>query len=247
MKYIRKLLVENLLTLLLILAGGILFFMHININRTLEDLSRSLILSTQNRIEAELDHFFGTVNSELLKISKMGEGGIMDELEVESLNQLFIPLLWNSHQISSIQIGTSEGFEYMLMRRDSLWINRRIIPSGTRDWSYWKLLETPSPALQERKTDQKNILPQTKDWFKHAMEQMGSSFWSAPYRFNTAQNAGLTVSRHFKSRNRPDVDYVVAVDVLLEDLSLFTMDLKTSENDREFVMTNDGKIVGIPP
>jgi signal transduction histidine kinase/class 3 adenylate cyclase/ActR/RegA family two-component response regulator len=246
LKQIRKLFVENLLALLLILAGGILVFMHLNINRTLEELSVSLISSTQNRTEAELNHYFETVNHELIKACKMGEMGLFDELEVESLNEVFLPLLWQSHQISSVQIGSSKGNEYMLMHRDSIWINRRIENSGGRNWSYWKGLETGNPQLIERKTDHQNVLPQNKDWFRNALQTPGQSFWSEPYRFQTAQNTGLTISRSFRSRQNPDVDYVIAVDVLLEDLSRFTMELKMSQNDREFVITPEGKMVGIP-
>ena len=246
MKQIRKLFVENLLALLLLLTGGILVFMHLNINRTLEELSVSLISSTQNRTEAELNHYFETVNAELIKACKMGERGLFDELNIEKLNEIFLPLLWQSHQISSVQIGSSEGLEYMLMHRDSVWINRRIETTGLRKWSYWQRLETANPQLIEHKEDQKNGPPQNKDWFLHAQQTPGQSYWSEPYRFNTAQNTGLTISRSFRSRQNPEVDYVIAVDVLLEDLSRFTMDLKMSQNDREFVITPEGKMVGIP-
>ena len=220
--------------------------MHINIKQTLQELSSSLISSTQNRTEAELDHFFGTVNAELLKACKMGESGLMDDLQIASLNDIFVPLLWQSQQISSVQIGNSEGIEYMLMRRDSLWINRRIEASGSRKWTHWRGLETASPQLEESTEDQKNIGPQAKDWYLRALQQPDMAYWSAPYRFNTAQNTGLTISRTFRSRKRPELTYVIALDVLLQDVSRFTMDLKMSENDREFIITDAGKMVGIP-
>ncbi|MEO0474231.1 MAG: ATP-binding protein, partial [Bacteroidota bacterium] len=220
--------------------------MHLNINRTLRELSRSLISSTKNRTEAELNHFFESVDDELLKACKMGESGIMDALDIATLNQLFVPLLWQSQQISSIQIASSEGIEYMLMRRDKIWINRRIDGNGTRNWTHWQGLEAAAPQLLENRQDQNKVPPQEKDWYQGAIQQEGEASWSSPYHFKTAQNTGMTVSRRFRSRKRPDLDFVIAVDVLLEDVSRFTMSMKSRENDQEFVITPDGLLVGIP-
>ena len=246
MKKVLNIIFGNSFALLLLLAGGILIFMHVNIDKTLEDLSRSLIRSTQERTDDGLTDFFGAVENELIKLSKMGEMGVFDELEIEQLNKIFVPLLWNSHPISSVQVANSRGHEYMLMHKDSSWLNRKISPGTPRKWSEWKDLEKENPVLIERREDHKDIPPQTKDWFERALSTNGNPYWSAPYQFKTAQKAGLTVSMSFSSRKDTTIQYVIAVDVLLADLSRFAMNLRMSENDHEFVLTPQGELVGIP-
>ena len=245
-KKVFNIIFGNSFTLLLILAGGILIYMHVNIDETLEDLSRSLIRSTQERTDDGLSDFFGTVENELMKLSKMGEMGVFDELDLEELNRIFVPLLWQSNQISSVQVANSLGHEYMLMHRDSSWLNRKISPDNPRRWAEWLHLETPEPVLVARREDNRNLPPQEKDWFKRAVSQHGKPYWTAPYQFRTAEKAGLTVSIAFPSPQNKEIVNVIAVDVLLADLSRFTMGLRMSENEHVFVVTSQGELVGIP-
>lgn len=245
MKKLQKLLLRQVYPLVLVAAGFILLVMYITVHNTLEDLSQSLIRRTQDRTELELNNFFGAVKGELVKAAKMGEMGAFDELGLEALNREFIPLLWHSHQISSVQIANDRGEEWMLMRKDSVWVNRIIRPDKPRVWTVWKDLETADPILLETYQDNKNAPPQEKDWFIGAM-QNGDPDWMAPYRFKTAEKAGLTVSMPFQSRQLGGVNFVIAVDVFLADISRLTMGLEVSPNGREFVLTNDGLMVGLP-
>ncbi|MDB4285793.1 response regulator [bacterium] len=248
MRKFRDLIFQNSLTLLLIAAGMVLMVMHLNIHRTLSDLSASVISQAQDRTQSELNHFFESVQEELLIYSSMGQAGMFDSITVNRLNQVFVPVLSLEEHFSSVQIANDQGMEYMLMHRDSVWINRIISPGNGRQWSYWKALDSANPILINRKTDYKLTRPHKKGWFIDAydLEPGEVCYWSKPYHFRTANSTGLTVSTSFSSRSQPGAKFVVALDVLLRDISRFTMGLKLGQNGRQFVMDKEGNMLGLP-
>ncbi|MEL6671361.1 MAG: ATP-binding protein [Bacteroidota bacterium] len=248
MKKLRPFFLQQALTLVLIVAGVILVVMHVSISNTLKDLSQSLITRSQDRTELELNGFFQDVKQELEKTARQGELGMFDELSIEALNPHFIPLLSLSPQISSVQIANDQGQEYMLMHKDSVWINRMIQRNKNRNWIMWQNLDQEHPKVISAYEDENSFLIEEKDWFKIAIEENpeGELQWMRPYRFKTASKSGLTVSVPFQSANQPGITYVIAVDVLLSDISRFTMGLEGSLHERKFVITDEGKTIGLP-
>ncbi len=68
--------------------------------------------------------------------------------------------------------------------------------------------------------------------------------WTDPYVFHTTRQTGITASTMYDGGD--GMNYVIAVDVLLEDISAFTMKLEPSERGMAFIVSDKRQVIGLP-
>lgn len=253
---IRRSLSTNLLAVILLLSGAIMAATFFGSKRTVFALTEAIISRTIDVTEGRLQQFFQPVVNELQLMSEWGTEGLLDVDQPRALNRLLVPVLRGHPQVSSVVIADARGHEYMLLHTPSQWLNRQTRRDtwGSRTrWLAWTDAQ-PEPHVYWKPLDYD---PRQRPWYLGALQQrqrLGTAapvsgavqlvHWTRPYTFYTVQQPGMTASISYVSADGKD--HVIGFDVLLEDLSKFTSGLNVSEHGKVVVLTDDGRVIGLP-
>ncbi len=243
---IRGTLLRALALLVLLLGGGLLTLQLLSARGAVQELSASLIRATAERVETELDGFFGPVRTQLAILGRWGESGLLQVEDADSMARLLAPLLERHLPLSSLMVADERGREYMLLHTREGWLSRQtgLEDAGDRSrelrWSDTD--RTPRETWKALDYD-----PRQRPWFRGAAPATEPSHihWTAPYVFFTAREPGITASIGRRAAKDGTVR-VVAVDVLLRDVSDFTTGLEVSPRGRALVLDEDGRVIGLP-
>ena len=253
---IRRSLLTNLLLIIVFLSSAIFVTTTWGIRHTLETLSRLLIRQTTDYTESELNRFFNPLTRQLRMAARWGQQGLLDISDPPALNKLFMPLIETYPQISSVLLAAETGREYLLLRTGDLWLNRE---TRTAEWGGKSRLTRWDPATQHAEVawEHLNYDPHERPWYQgaiHSQKQRTTSpeqnpaysiHWTRPYIFFTTREPGITVSLAFKGAD--GITRVIAYDLLLSDITQFTMGLKMSENGQVVVLSDDDfRVIGLP-
>jgi serine phosphatase RsbU (regulator of sigma subunit) len=249
MKRLSDAILKNFVYLMLVGSGGILAFMLINLSTTVDHLSQSMIQRSIDRTKVELDGFFSPVISNIKIAQERGQTGTYDTLNFNQLNRLFMPMVNNTPQVSSMLIGDTDGNEYMLLNLgEDIWRNRLTINGSAEKRSTelkWWYNGPGTDSLMQVWEKDKDYDPRSRPWFQGAIENQSITdpHWTDPYTFFTTKDPGITVAYKWQSTNTTKV---IAFDLLLTDISRFTTAMDVSENGKAFVLTSDLKVLGLP-
>jgi len=182
----------------------------------------------------------------LLTFRDWGLNGILTADDHVSLNRILTPFLQQRSTVSSAHIATESGREILLLKAGNrIWKNRitDVANKGTQQrWLEWS--DNRQPVKEEIK--EQDYDPRKRPWFKGAMSsQPGQIFWSAPYIFQTTGEPGITLSIRW-THEKTGQSMVVALDLLLFDLTQFTNQLTHAEHGYAALLTDDGKVLGLP-
>jgi|GEM_PF-1882662 len=214
-------------------------------------LARMLIASAADGIEAELHRLFEPVRGALRGTKSIVEAGRLDTDDPALLAEYFVPMIEGYPVISAVMRADETGREFLLMREDDGWMTRTTIPGEpTR---FQKL--SPSGAELERWEETLAYDSKTRPWYvgaaalrdahsKGDLSAEDAIAWTEPYTFFTRQEPGITASLPVSSP--AGRRFVVAVDVLLSDLSTYTMNMADSELGKVFIVADDDRLVALP-
>ena len=239
----RSSLLRNLILLILLLSSATLTISYFGAQRAMRFLCKDLVVSRTERLESELRRFFEPVPLQLALIEDWVQQGLLEDFEPATLNPLLAPILAKSTHISSINAGDAEGNGQMLLRTGDTWTNRSVTPGTPARFRQGKIHGTP---LKEWK-ESVDYDPRTRPWYQLAMSQPPGEdevVWTEPYTFFTTREPGITASVR---AHRPGAkEIVLAVDVLLKDISAMTQSLEISPKGFAFVIDHQGQLVGLP-
>ncbi len=235
-----------LLLLLTLVLSGLTIYQALQAK---ESLFRAWMTELSYKKRVEFKRFVEPVVTNL-RIA--GEWGAENELNLEKsdqINRYFIPTLKNIPQIHALIIADSGGQEYYLQRDGEGWQSR------SRDPLRWpgKLLRhswSGGNSVGEGRFAESDHDPLQRSWFKGALAGAGSQkiFWTAPYRFFSNGQIGLTASLSIPARESGEVGrsrkYVIAFDVLLCDLLAWTSELELGSEGRAFMISDEGRVLG---
>jgi serine phosphatase RsbU (regulator of sigma subunit) len=237
----RKLLTGLIVTIGL-LSGTLLLISFSGARQAVQLLSSDVIEQTTSEMEARLEQFLGPPRRGLSVVRAWVEDGLLPLESPLQVNRMLMPMMREFPQISTIVLADAHGRETMLLRRGDTWVNRHSHPQlwGSRArWMTWRDGGEVTEAWRETGYDAR-----TRPWFQGAMAAPGRNHWTRPYEFFTVREPGVTVAQAF-----PVADgeiRVLAFDLLLRDISGFTMTLTAGRNGRVFVLTDDDRVVGLP-
>jgi serine phosphatase RsbU (regulator of sigma subunit) len=246
----ESLVVKNILLFVTPVSIAILIFMLFNLSQTVEHLSQSIIQNTTTETVKQLEHFFDPATGSLKVAQEWGESAMLEDLAPEALNRQFIPVLSNYPQISSMLIANTRGEEYMLLREDSTWLNRIVSygNTGQRIMRYrWQSDGSGTARCNDSFPDTRVYDPRERPWFKGGLNASGREMaWTQPYIFFTTKDPGITVSMKWQSKTEPGLNYVIAFDIMLIDISDYTSKLEISRNGKAFILSEEGLLIGLP-
>ena len=229
----------------------ILSIIIFDMNKIVKHLAVEYIDVTIAKYDLRLKDYFEPVFTSLKIIRDMSEGGIYNNLCPENLNPKFIPIIENINQITNISVASSDGTEYILYKKDSLWNNRYttntngVIEVKHQIWSYTNSLIGTKIEEWVDVNDTTNN-PVDKKWFQEIICTEGDTYtWSEPYKFKLHNKPGLSISAKWEDKHN-NTTKVLSFDVLLSIVSKFTTNLTVNKTGKTFIFYEDYSIIGLP-
>jgi serine phosphatase RsbU (regulator of sigma subunit) len=246
---IRRSLLTNLVAIVLVLGVAILAMTFVGSRRTLRRFSQSLIDQTLSRVVIQLDSFFDPVVRQLQTLEAWSRNGLLDLDDPADLNARLSGFMQEYPWVTSCMVADDRGREHMVLRQGDRWRNRQLVQdenTGRAQWLEWTAAEA-EPVETEEILDYD---PRVRPWYRSAVSRLESSpsgsarvHWTEPYTFFTTKDPGITVSI---AHATGDGVRVIGLDVLLMDISRFTREIDVHERGTAFVLTEDGRIIGLP-
>src|SRR4029077_4166355 len=246
-------LLGNLALVIVLLSGAIMALTFIGSRATVERLSGVILRETIGQTEGELRHFFEPVIRDLGVMRAWGESGLLDREDAGAMNRLLVPVLRPDRQLSAVMVADERGREHIVFHFGEAWSSRqtrRDVWGDRAAWIEWTDAR-PAPVASWRASGH---APRPRPWYQGAVSaragaggQAGAAelvYWTEPYSFYTAKAPGMTAALAFPERNGRLS--VVGVDLLLTDVSTFTTRLRVGEHGAVMVLTDGGRVIGLP-
>lgn len=222
-------------------------YIYINLNKTVEEFAYSLLYDKMEQTRSKLDNFFDPVKSNMSITYRRASNNTFERYSLEQLDQHFLPLLEDCVPVSSMMLARSDGKEFMMLDLDSIVVNR--VCSNQNDTLKSTMYEWDKVDhklhLKRKYIEDQGYDCRKRPWFKAAInDEKERAQWTDPYTFFITKDPGITVSRRWTDSN--NVHHVVAFDLMLWDISRYTTNLQIKEHGSVFVLTEDGRVLGLP-
>ena len=253
---IRCSLLGNLSLVIVLLSSAIMATTFYGAQQAVRKLSQSFIGQTIEQTEERLQRFFDPVVRGLLLARTWGMASLLDTDNPSALNGLLVPLMQQYPQVSSLLVADSRGHEHMILHLSNIWKNRqtrRDLWGNRTRWFEWTDAK-PRPVMSWKILDYD---PRVRPWYQGAVRTRRTKqdspsspepsqlvHWTKPYTFFTTKDPGITASVTFDLDD--NLEHVIGFDVLLRDISTFTTSLHVREHGLVFILTDDGRVIGLP-
>ncbi|MGE0875455.1 MAG: response regulator [Burkholderiales bacterium] len=211
-----------------------------------ERLSRHEMGRAAGEVEADIRALTGRIERTLVTAREWGANNRISLLDHDDFTRLMAPVLANHPQVLTVLFAAEDG-RAMFMGRDEAggWLTRLMDPARTKRQRW--LRYNAAGGLVGDDAVQSDYDPRTRPWFKGAMAMASDSdlHWTDAYIFNRTQQPGITAAARWRDHDT-GVRYVIAVDVLLLEVSRFTSQVLLGEHGRAAVLTQDGRVLGAP-
>jgi len=237
--------------IVLSVAVVVLFGMLVNMSNTAESLAKSLIDKTTGEVNDQMNNYFNRLKENLAATKQLCDQGILEVSETKDLNSYYLPVFNTYKEINTIVVANQEGNEYSVIREDSTWLSNFVFESKDSGMvikrKLWKGNLFDKEVIKEWIDYNAKYDPRTRPWFIGAMqtEYPEEPWWTDPYVFYTHHIPGITASMRSYCPHT-GITNVIQYDILLSDISEFTISERVSENSKTFVLTNDFKVIGLP-
>jgi len=190
----------------------------------------------------------GTIEKMLKVAVNFADNSVLTPSSFEENNNFAIPFLNSFSRLKTFVIADVNGNEYAITKEDGTWLSSvNILDNGNiyEKKDRWKIFNNKVDTIDKWITAPNEYDPRRRPWFQMALgnEIQHQVNWTNPYVFHTQMMPGITVS--VKSTKQSPVA-VVGLDILLTDMSDFTMNFSEDNSSKAFILTNDLKILGVP-
>ena len=185
---------------------------------------------------------FGYVEEALRINRERMRAGDQDFSDFRRFNERFSPLLRQNDWISSALYADDEGREILLLERDNdAWTNRLSGLPGANGRSRYLDLQGTNVTREEWRDI--GYDPRQRPWYAGALKLTNERevHWTHPYTFFTTREPGITASLRWHDEGGRV--RVLAIDVLLRDLSAITSEIGAGIKGHVAVLTEDGRLL----
>ena len=220
-------------------------FHFLLVRPALSELIEKHFQTSSDAARDKLWRVFGYVE-EALRVNRerMRVGGF-DFGDYRQFNTRFAPLLRQNAWISSALYADDEGREILLLERgNDAWTNRLSGLPGANGRSRYLDLQGTEVTREEWRDI--GYDPRQRPWYAGALKLRNERevHWTHPYTFFTTREPGITASLRWQAEDGHV--RVLAIDVLLRDLSAITAEIGIDTNGKVAVMTDDGRLLAAP-
>lgn len=241
-----------LASLILLLSAALLLVSYVAGQRIAEDLGSRYLEKTRDVVSKELDSFFLPVMTALKNAREWAREGVVEPLDWEKSNAVYLPVLESYPQVTSIATGNEKGYSYRLGASKDLYKVRLTYAWKPGRPADFKMVHPDGRLERAYHEESQKFDPRLRPWYvgaKEKLEAAGSAaatpiFWTAPFILNTSKNPGIAASLPFEGPKK-DV-YMMTFNFMLTKLSNFTASLRPSPNGVACVLTEEGRAVGFP-
>jgi serine phosphatase RsbU (regulator of sigma subunit) len=243
-------LVKHIALLTLILSAVIMGFIIYELSITKQSVAESLVDKALDQTHHELEDFFNPIKSELRTSTVQAQIKPLKEFTLSDYQKLFVPVIRNHQQISSLGISTSEGYEYdITLDNADNWISREvnIKKTGFKQFCSAYSMSDRKISLDSSWSSISKYDPRSRPWYEGAEKKLNTLYWTSPYMFNKNQKAGITMSSTWKDPFNDSLRVTLAYDLTLESISKFTEQIRPTKNGEVMVTTGDKFfVIGAP-
>ena len=223
--------------------------MLINMTNTAEGLAKSLINRATNSTKNELNSYFETVKLNLLNFEGLTEQGLLNINDLDFFTSISLPSFKNIPQLETVMIADMKGRALSLIREKDTWLISEYKTTDTatiierEEWTG----DTFSHKTIKKWTEVSDYNINKRLWFSGAVNAKDKTnpWWTNPYTFFTLKKVGITVSIQAINPNTGQSN-VIMHDILLSEISEFTINQNISKNSKVFILTKDFKVLGLP-
>jgi len=241
----------RLALIILTLAFGLLIYLIYDLRRTEQSLAESLIHKTMENARLELGRYFSAAEKTISVVAEQAMLGELDDLSREKINNYFFPLLRQNRHIKYVGLiinGNNESSVYF--DEEDRFSSRE---SWLDEWGpvgiYKKWEPGPSPGTWEKLDQYEEYEPvdvKTQEYFSEALKrEAGYLYWSGPFVLKATHEIGMALSTKWNQTNDPH-DHVIGLGIMLTQLSDYTRNLQISDGGNVFILSNDGRYIGLP-
>lgn len=238
---IRQSLLNNMLLLVLLVGVAVLVTTFVGANQLTSSLSRILIGQTIDRTEAQVAQFITPVRHAQTLLQHWTSENLVEPATGIGGRNLVWPLLKASPQLYGALIVDPQRRVLQVNRLSDVWTLNLVDGAGT----------TPArtrPLESDRQTWDAidyQFDPADRLWYQQVLEApLGEIRWTAAYPFIGSGQPGITASSRIQDSTGNS--WVVALDVLLEDISEFTRNFDVGYQGLVLVTDDSGQIIGLP-
>ncbi|WP_227817299.1 response regulator [Nitrogeniibacter aestuarii] len=210
------------------------------------ELADNEVRQAAREVAVRLRHDVTQLEQTLMTVAEWSQQGLLSRGDVTGFNRLLQPILSNDPRLSTVLVAQDDGSEIMLLEQSGgRWSNRLTQPADSENRYRW-LVWTEGDPLPREETRESHYDPRTRPWFKGAMglEHEMRPFWTEAYQFFTTREPGITLATRWTGAD--GATRVVALDVLLADLSRITTAISVGVRGGVMVFTQDGETIGLP-
>jgi serine phosphatase RsbU (regulator of sigma subunit) len=242
--------IKHIALITLILSAVIMAYIVYELSITKNEVARSLVDKTIDKTQHELEDFFIPVKNQLNTSALQAQMKPILEFSKSDYNELFVPIIKNYPQISSLGIATNNGFEHDVILGDhDGWFSREVDIDKTGFFEFWNTCELKNNLVHVDSAwvDSAQYDPRTRPWFLDNDHHLHSISWTDPYIFLTNRLPGITVSKGWTDPYNDSIHVVLAFDFTLEKINEFTKKLHPTANGQVLITTKDKLfIIGAP-
>lgn len=223
---------------------------------SLERMARGTAQDSVDRARKEaISHTEALVDpiATLVRVSSRLAGEQPDFFRQEKALPSMLEVLGHSSNISSFYVGFADGSYRMALRvppnmqvhgkappPNTLYASRWIDRSAKTPVELYSFLDTHGSPLGQSAAPT-SYDPRVRPWYKDALDKKGL-ITSNPYIYATTGLPGITVAMPFQGKNGQPGG-VVAIDILLDSLSVFLKSRPVSPRSISLIVDRDGQIV----
>ncbi|MFT4602755.1 MAG: serine phosphatase RsbU (regulator of sigma subunit) [Arenicella sp.] len=231
---------------LLVVTMLLLGLMYYRLDDSINETTGQILDEKSDLVHEKLNSFFDpvvqNVNAEWLD----GKQNKLDTLPVPDFVNHFYGTLESSSSISGAFIGDEFGNNTWCakIREKVFHSSRHYLGNKTdrkTDIGVYSVINERC-TVDSTGTKDSDYDPRIRPWYQIA-ENSESVVWTEPYFFNQEEKTtGISVSRKYSESPMRIVGY----DVSCDDLSLMTTKVNVSEHGLAMVISDSGKVVGLP-
>lgn len=237
---IRRSLLNNMLFLVSLFALVILLAIFLGAEQLTRSLSRVLIGQAIDRTEAEVRQFISPVEKTLKVLGGWAAAGRLDPNTGGGARELLLPLFRVYPQLYGALVLDPDYRVLHVNRYRNDW-RLSLVDGNGREPSRALYPLTGSGTWQPIDYQ---LDPRTRPWYQGVLADDEDIHWTEAYRFFASGYPGITAAIRVEGADgRP---WVIALDVLLEDISNFTRNFDLGYGGVVLVTDGRGQLIGLP-
>lgn len=206
-----------------------------------QEVAAAKVLDATRLVREKFVAMAAPIHRDLTLVAQWGRGGLLDLDDPRGLSLKMLPLLESLPLVSGLLLADTDGREFFLLREQSAWLVRTA--AEYRPGMHVDIRRLgPGGAWPESRQEARAFDPRTRPWFAGALQAPAEApvYWTAPYRFQTMDQYGITAARRWETPGAGPVVRVAAMDLRLDELFRFLAGMQVSPGARVVLVRKDG-------